>query len=189
MTGMGATMTEELALKIITLAKQAHLTIASVESITGGRVASALTGISGASSVVKGGVVTYTDEIKHRVIGVARETLSTVGAVSPECAREMAAGGKNVLQVDMAVSITGFAGPAGPDDNHPVGTVYYGLATADGIAVYHAQHHGDRAQIQAAATKQALLIILAALNNQNAVDFSSPFIDYPFTQEFTTDKE
>lgn len=175
-------MATELAAEFIKIAKEKGLTTGSVESITGGRVASVLTGIPGASAVVKGGVVTYTDEIKNRVIGVPQQILDTVGAVSPECAREMALGGKRVLNVDYAVSITGFAGPAGVGDNHPVGTVYYGVATPNGVFVYHALHHGERAEIQAAATKQALLVLIGAVTNKNVVEISKPLIDYPFEQ-------
>lgn len=100
------------------------LTIATAESLTGGLIAQRLVEVPGASSVLRGGIVSYTNEVKHNVLGVKSETLDNFGAVSRECALEMARGAKRLTGADIAVSATGVAGPAGGTEKTPVGRVY-----------------------------------------------------------------
>ncbi len=169
--------TAEIAARIIELAKRQKATIGTIESITGGRVVAALTAIAGASQVVKGAIVTYTDKIKEKLADVPHNILERNGAVSSECAEAMCKGGSLALDTTYTLSITGFAGPAGEADNHPVGTVYYGLSRLEGsTAVLEAHHQGDRAAIQDEATRLALLFLLAKLENRSVFEaFSEEF--------------
>jgi len=107
------------------------LTIAVAESCTGGLIAHRLTNVSGSSTYFVGGVVAYSNEVKERVLGVSSETLSSYGAVSEECAREMARGARHLLDTDVAISSTGIAGPTGGTPQKPVGLVYVALAAQD----------------------------------------------------------
>ncbi len=111
------------------------LTLACAESCTGGLVAKRLTDISGASEVFLGGCVTYTNEIKMKLLGVKRETLDAYGAVSEQTAREMAAGVRRALGADIGVSVTGVAGPTGGTEETPVGTVFVGISTERGESI------------------------------------------------------
>ena len=107
------------------------LTIAVAESCTGGLIAHRLTNVSGSSAYFMGGVVAYSNEVKERVLGVSGETLAAYGAVSEECAREMARGARRLFETDVALSSTGIAGPTGGTPQKPVGLVYVALATPD----------------------------------------------------------
>lgn len=106
------------------------LTLATAESCTGGLAASRIVDVSGASGVLRGGVVAYSNEVKEGVLGVSKETLSRFGAVSRECAAEMAEGARRITGADIAVSTTGVAGPDGGTPEKPVGRVYVAVATA-----------------------------------------------------------
>lgn len=101
------------------------------ESCTGGLLSATMTSFAGVSAVYPGGFVTYSNEAKMSLLGVLPETLKTYGAVSPECAAQMAKGAKRAMQTDFAVSITGIAGPGGGSAEKPVGTVWFGMATID----------------------------------------------------------
>ena len=111
------------------------LTLGTAESCTGGLIAKRLTDVSGASAVFKGGVVSYTNEVKAGVLGVSRALLDEKGAVCAEVAKEMAQGAGKVLGCDVAVSVTGVAGPDPDDRGNPVGLVFTALATPDGCWV------------------------------------------------------
>ena len=102
---------EELARDILERASVRGVTVSTAESLTAGMIASTIADIPGASAVLRGGAVTYCDEIKHRVLGVEQETLDRYTAVSYQTAREMAAGSLELYQSDIAVSATGYAGP------------------------------------------------------------------------------
>lgn len=121
----------KVAEKLLEVSRNNNITIATAESCTGGLVAAALTAIPGASSSFKGGIVSYTNEIKHNVLGVNNETLEKFDAVSEETAREMAIGAARVIDADIAVSVTGFAGPDGGIPGKPVGTVCFGYCIKD----------------------------------------------------------
>ena len=136
-------------------------TLATAESCTGGGIGAALTGISGSSAVYKGGIISYCNEIKHALLGVEETKLSHFGAVSAPVAEAMAAGARKALHTDVAVSVTGLAGPGGDDFENPVGTVYIGYADAERVVSRRFLFEGDREQIRAQATKAALELILA----------------------------
>lgn len=114
------------------LLKERGWTFATAESCTGGRVAERITALPGASAVYRGGVVSYWTSVKADVLGVPQETLDTYGAVSEETARAMAEGARRVTGADIAVSVTGVAGPDPDERGTPVGVVYIGLATPEG---------------------------------------------------------
>ena len=121
---------EELARDIVERASARGVTVSTAESLTAGMIASTIADIPGASAVLRGGAVTYCDEIKHRVLGVEQETLDRFSAVSHQTAREMATGSLDLYQSDIAVSATGYAGPGGGTEQDPAGTFYIGWASA-----------------------------------------------------------
>lgn len=134
-----------------------HLTIATAESCTGGNIAHALTLIPGSSAAVKGGVIAYCNEVKHKVLGVSRENLDTYGAVSIPVVEQMAAGACRVCDSDIAVATSGIAGPGGGSAKKPVGTVCIAAASASGAIISDTFHFsGERADIIDAATFAAL---------------------------------
>lgn len=114
------------------LLKERNMTFATAESCTGGRVAERITALPGASAVYRGGVVSYWSSVKADVLGVPGEILDTYGAVSEETARAMAEGARHITGADIAVSVTGVAGPDPDERGVPVGIVYIGLSTPDG---------------------------------------------------------
>jgi PncC family amidohydrolase len=121
----------ELSAELGAQLSEQNLTIALAESCTGGMLTSILTDIAGSSHYVAGGVVSYSNFAKMRVLEVSPETLDAHGAVSPETAREMARGVRALLQTDLALSVTGIAGPGGGAPEKPVGLVYLHLAAED----------------------------------------------------------
>ena len=116
---------------VLQLLKDRGLTLGAAESCTGGLIAKRMTDLPGASAVFRGGVVSYTDAVKHAVLGVPEELLTVHGAVSPQVARAMAEGARRVLGCDLAVATTGVAGPDPDDRGNPVGLVYTALAGKD----------------------------------------------------------
>lgn len=108
------------------------LTIGSVESATGGRIADRITNVPGSSDYFKGSVVAYSNEVKIALLGVKKATIEKYGAVSEQTALEMAQGGRKLLNVDICVADTGIAGPSGATPEKPVGLFYLGLAAEDG---------------------------------------------------------
>ena len=112
--------------------KERGWTMATAESCTGGRIAERMTALPGVSAVYRGGVVSYWSSMKQEVLGVPQEILDTYGAVSEECARAMAEGARNLTGADIAVSVTGVAGPDPDERGVGVGIVYIGLATPEG---------------------------------------------------------
>jgi len=136
--------------------------LSGAESCTGGLVSKILTDTAGASKYFQGAVVTYSNEAKTHFIGVKNETLETVGAVSGECAAQMAAGAKREFCTGYGFSTTGIAGPEGGTEEKPVGTVYFGIAEPDGnVLTYHKTFAGDRNEIRI----QAADFILKELKN------------------------
>jgi PncC family amidohydrolase len=136
------------------------LTVATAESCTGGLVASAITDVSGSSGYFRGSIVAYADETKRDVLGVGAEVLGAHGAVSAQVARAMALGARERLAVDLAVSVTGIAGPGGGSDEKPVGLTY--IAAADGVGVEVRRHQwvGDRAANKRSSAEAALALLL-----------------------------
>jgi nicotinamide-nucleotide amidase len=144
---------EELAGRSL---KALRLTVAVAESCTGGLIGHRLTEVPGASDYFLGGVVSYSNEAKHDLLGVPGAGLARHGAVSPETARDMARGVRRVFQADIGLATTGIAGPTGGSPEKPVGTVYIALATADGEDVWHYQFHGNRTEIKILTAASAL---------------------------------
>ena len=135
-------------------------TLVTAESCTGGMIGAELTEIAGSSAVYKGGVVSYTNEIKHALLDVSAELLDQDGAVSASVAEAMATGAMKAMNADVAVSVTGLAGPGGDEYNNPVGTVYVGYADAERCVSKHFLFHGDRQQVRTQAAEAALRLIL-----------------------------
>jgi nicotinamide-nucleotide amidase len=138
-------------------------TVAIAESITGGAVARRITSIPGASNVLRGGAVCYTDDAKVRLAGVAPGTLTAHGAVSAEVALEMAVGIRRALGADWGVSTTGFAGPASGGTERPVGTLILGLSGPGGVTTREMRLPGNRAILQERAAQSALDLLRRAL--------------------------
>jgi PncC family amidohydrolase len=139
------------------------LTIATAESCTGGLVGHLITNVSGSSDYYVGGVAAYANEVKEQLLQVARSTLEEQGAVSAECAEEMAQGVRRLLQTDIGIATTGIAGPTGGTPEKPVGLVYIALATKD--YVYYEKHvfHRDRVGNKREAADTALDMLLRHL--------------------------
>ena len=135
-------------------------TLVTAESCTGGMIGAALTAVPGSSAVYKGGVICYTNWVKENTLGVGREVLEQFGAVSKPVAGAMAAGARKQLQADVAVSVTGLAGPGGDDYGNPVGTVYVGFESDTKSQVKHFRFSGDRESVRRQAAEAALQMIL-----------------------------
>ncbi len=150
---------------VLRAAEAAHLRIAVAESCTGGLVIACLTAIPGASNVVDRGFVTYTDRSKTELLGVANELIAAFGSVSEPVARKMAEGAIGHSHADVAVAVTGIAGPGGARPNKPVGTVHLAALRRDGETVHEVYHFGDlgRAEVRRKAVAAALNIILSRL--------------------------
>ena len=140
---------------VLGLLKEKGLTMGTAESCTGGLVAKRLTDLSGASAVFKGGVVSYTNEVKAGVLGVPQEMLDEFGAVSAQVAQAMAQGARKVLGCDLAVSLTGVAGPNPDDRGNPVGLIYVALDTPEGTRVRELHLINGRARIRTVAATNA----------------------------------
>lgn len=138
------------------------LTIATAESCTGGLVAAALTDMAGSSAAVYGGFVTYANEAKTAMIGVPPDLIAAHGAVSEQVSRAMAEGARREAGTDVAIAITGIAGPGGGSAEKPVGLVHFACATSAGTA-HIERRFGDigRAQVRRASTLAALELALA----------------------------
>ena len=142
------------------LLRERGLKLALAESCTGGLVGDRITNISGSSEYFLGGVVAYAYEAKVALLGVSWETLNSVGAVSHETVLEMAHGARRALSADIAVSISGIAGPGGGTPEKPVGTTWIGLVAGDGEWTRLCQFDGDREQNKAFAAEAALQFLL-----------------------------
>ena len=123
--------------------RRRKLTFAAAESCTGGLIAKRITDLSGASAVFRGGVVSYTNDVKRDVLGVPQALLDEHGAVSAPVAQAMAEGVRRITGADLAVSVTGVAGPDRDDRDNEVGTVYLAVSSAQGTVVEN-RHYGSR---------------------------------------------
>lgn len=142
--------------KIILKLTEQKQTISFAESCTGGRIASAFTAISGASAVLEGSCVTYSNSIKHDWLGVEKEILENFGAVSSQCVSQMLKGMQKLSDADYVLASSGIAGPTGGTDLKPVGTVYIGLQTPFSQEVFQCFFHGTRVAIQEQSTAFAI---------------------------------
>ena len=136
--------------------------VATAESLTGGDVGGAICTVPGASAYYRGGVISYAYEVKAQVLGVDAQLLAREGAVHPAVAVQMAVGAARVCGADYTVSTTGVAGPD-PADGQPVGTVYIGVCSPGGSEVFERHYSGDRAQIRAAASADAIALLARAV--------------------------
>ena len=135
-------------------------TLVTAESLTGGGIGAILTCIPGASSVFKGGIICYANEVKRGLLGVSKQDLETLGAVSEPVARQMALGARRTLYADIAISVTGLAGPDGDSFGHSVGTVFIGYADATSTRVLEFHFDGDREEVRDQTIAAALELIL-----------------------------
>ena len=141
---------------VVRLLREKKLTLSAAESCTGGLIAKRLTDIPGASAAFCGGVVSYTNEVKHAVLGVPQDLLDEYGAVSEPVARAMAEGARRITGADLALSVTGVAGPDKDDRGNEVGTVFVGLSTPEGTAVRQLALGRGRERIRTMAAHYAL---------------------------------
>ena len=148
----------ELAAKVL-LALEGK-TLATAESCTGGGIGALLTAIPGSSTVYKGGIISYCNDVKAKVLKVSQEDLERYGAVSTPVALQMAMGGRRALQADVCVSVTGLAGPGGDDFANCVGTVFIGYDSVEYSIVRKYVFTGDREAVRHQAIRVALQIIL-----------------------------
>ena len=152
--GEGRNLT--LAAAVVNALRAAGKTVACAESLTGGMLASKLVDVPGASSVLGEAYVTYSNEAKMRLLGVSKDTLRQFGAVSAQCAREMAEGARLAAGADFALSTTGIAGPDGGTPEKPVGLVYVGVASANGCETQEMHLRGERDWIRELTCVNAL---------------------------------
>ena len=135
-------------------------TLVTAESCTGGGIGSALTAVPGSSEVYEGGIISYTNWVKANVLHVPQTLLDTVGAVSAPVAEAMAKGAREVLQADVAVSVTGLAGPGGDEFGNPVGTVFLGYSDDRETVSREFHFQGDRDAVRVQALEAALKLVL-----------------------------
>lgn len=159
-------MDTSLELRIGSLLNQRHLTIATAESCTGGQISDRITDVSGSSVYFLGGIVAYAYEAKVALLNVSWDTLNTKGAVSHETVLEMARGARQALGTDLAVSVSGIAGPSGGTPEKPVGTTWIGLVTPEGEWTRHFVWDGDRQQNKQYSSEAALQLILDYLEGR-----------------------
>ena len=135
-------------------------TLVTAESCTGGMIGQQLTGVPGSSAVYKGGVISYWSVIKQNVLGVLEADLAQYGPVSEPVAMQMAVGVRKLLNADVAVSVTGLAGPDGDEFGRPVGTVFVGYCDEKNALVKEYHFSGDREAVRKQAAEAALMLIL-----------------------------
>ena len=143
-------------MSIVSLLKEKGETLCTAESLTGGLIADAVVSVPGASEVFMGGVVSYTDDVKHRLLGVKRKTLLLHTAVSASVAEEMARGAAKRLRTTLAVSATGIAGPGGGTEETPVGCVYLGICHKGKTRSLRLSLSGERDEIRRETVRIAL---------------------------------
>ncbi|MGW8169227.1 MAG: CinA family protein [Sulfurovaceae bacterium] len=153
----------QIITSIIDKLREYHHTISFAESCTGGLLVSRFTAISGVSSVLNGSVVSYSNDIKHRWLGVETGVLEQFGAVSKECIEQMLSGIKKMANCDYAIAVSGIAGPTGATPTKPVGTVYIGMLSPNGNIVHHCLFKGDREAVQNASVDFAIKLLTKEL--------------------------
>lgn len=157
---------EDLAKRAGELLTERGLTLGLAESCTGGLIAHRITNISGSSNYFLGGAVTYSNQAKEKLLGVPHQTLLEYGAVSEETARAMARGARRLFSSDLALAVTGIAGPTGGTPEKPVGLVYIALATPDEERCERYIWKGDRLQNKAQSAQAALELLISYLESR-----------------------
>lgn len=150
----------EKILKIGEKFKDANVKIATAESCTGGLIGAMLTSVKGSSDWFAGGIISYSNEIKNKVLKVADNTLNEFGAVSENTVKEMAMGAAKVLDADITISVSGIAGPGGGSVDKPVGLVYIGLYNKGKVSSFRNNFSGDRNKIRELTVLKSLDILL-----------------------------
>jgi PncC family amidohydrolase len=163
-------MNQALEIQIGALLRQGGLKLAIAESCTGGLIGHRITDVPGSSDYFIGGVVAYAYEAKVALLGVSWDTLNKYGAVSRETVLEMAAGVRQTLGTDIAVSVSGIAGPGGGLPNKPVGTVWVGLVASDGQWARTFLFTGDRQENKASAADAALQMLVEYLEGKRDLE-------------------
>ncbi len=161
-------MTMQVASDVARLLKERNLTIACAESCTGGMLMHELTNLPGSSAYMLGGIVAYSNAAKHALLGVQEHTLNVFGSVSEQVAAAMARGVRAALGANIAIGITGIAGPNGGTPDKPVGLTYISYITADMTVVRRYVWDGDRFANKAASVHATLKLILEQLNGPNS---------------------
>lgn len=152
--------------KIVRFLNEHNMMITTVESCTGGLIAARLVNVSGASNVFSEGYVTYSEDAKTKMVGVNTETIKKYNVVSEEVAYEMASGGAKTANADVAVSVTGVAGPLGGTKDIPVGTVCIGVYYKNKVITEKFLFNGDRLQVRNQAVDKALEMVWNEFNNR-----------------------
>lgn len=149
--------------KLVSYLKDNHMHIVTAESCTGGLVASGIVAVSGASEVFTEGYVTYSEEAKHRLLGVSFETIVQYNVVSREVVTEMAIGAKQVANAEVAIATTGFAGPGGGTEQIPTGTVWLGCCVGENVFTKKLQINGTREEVRQEAKQAAVQFVCECL--------------------------
>lgn len=152
-----------MARELLASCRTRHLSLATAESCTGGLVGATVSAVPGASDVFLGGVVSYANAVKMKVLGVREDTLTQFGAVSEACAREMVLGACRALGAQVALATTGIAGPGGGSAEKPVGLVFTAVAVEGRVVVCRNVFDGSREEIRSAAVSQVLTMARDAL--------------------------
>lgn len=160
----------DLPSALIALLRERGMKITTAESCTGGLIAETLTSVSGASDVFDGGIVSYANAVKAALLGVKNETLDRYGAVSEETAREMAAGAMALMGADVAVAVTGIAGPTGGTPDKPVGLVYIAVSTKEGTEVRRCDFMGNRDRIRQMSAVTALSMAIGRIRTGELIN-------------------
>lgn len=156
-------MSKQLEHILGTLLRERGMKLAAAESCTGGQLADRITDIAGSSDYFLGGVVAYAYQAKVNLLGVSWETLKAHGAVSREVVLEMARGARRIFEADLAISVSGIAGPGGGLPEKPVGTTWLGLSAPDGEWAHIERFAGDRLHNKAASAESALRMLIEYL--------------------------
>lgn len=155
-----------LAVQLGELLRQRGLTLAVAESCTGGLIGDRVTNVAGSSDYFLGGIVSYADDVKINQLGVSEETLKEHGAVSAQTVKEMAHCVRQVMGSNIGLSVSGIAGPGGGTAEKPVGLVWFGLATVDGVWTHEKRFQGDRVEVKTQAAAEAQRFLLSYLQGQ-----------------------
>lgn len=149
-----------LAKALVSVCLEKNVTFGTAESCTGGLISASVTDVAGASAAFFGGIVSYDNSVKEKLLGVRAQTLAEYGPVSYETALEMSTGAVRALGVDYAVAVTGLAGPGGGTPEKPVGLVFVSAASKTGVTVTENHFSGDREAVRLQTVKKALSLLL-----------------------------
>ena len=165
--------TDSLSRQIGDLLRQRQLTLAVAESCTGGLLAAHITDIPGSSDYFLGGVVSYSNQVKERLLRVPARMIKQHGAVSAATARRMASGVRQLLQADLALAVTGIAGPSGATPDKPLGLTYVAISSSEGEQYRRHLWGGDRSQNREWSAKAALELLLEYLGAEKVARLQS----------------